>query len=76
MIRRIDGTPHFHIRWMGKEDLDWECFATVQEASERARDLTVPGEPFDIEEVHTNCPLRKKIRRNVVQAEGQQFDSA
>lgn len=68
MIGRIERS-HFHIRWMGKENLDWECFATEREATERATDLAIPGEPFDVEEVHTNCPVRGEIIRNVSDAD-------
>jgi hypothetical protein len=53
--------PHFHIRWLDKEKLDWECFATRDEATERATDLALPGEAFTIEEIHTKCPLLEKI---------------
>ena len=75
MIGRIESMPHFHIRWMGRDNLDWECFSTVQEASERATDLSLPGEAFTIEEVDTNCPLRERIMRNFASAEAQQPDS-
>jgi hypothetical protein len=61
MVSRNDNFPHFHIRWSDKENLDWECFATQDEARERATDLALPGEAFAIEEIHTKCPLRDKI---------------
>jgi len=63
MVSRIDTPPHFHIRWIDKESLDWECFATQHEASERAQELALDGEAFTIEEVQAKCPLRKKIMR-------------
>ena len=58
MIRA--GQPHFHILWIGKENLDWECFETLAEALQRGAELALPGESFTIEEVSANCPLLKK----------------
>ena len=57
----VDNSPHFHIHWMDKENLDWECFTTQDEARERATDLALPGEAFTIEEIQTKCPLLKKV---------------
>ena len=60
MIRRTDSSPHFHIQWMGKENLDWECFETPEEARKRAVELSRPGEAFTIKEVSAKCPLPRK----------------
>ena len=48
---------HFHIQWIGKEDLVWECFESHEEARKRAIELLKPGETFWIVEVSTECPL-------------------
>ena len=50
---------HFHIRWRGESKLDWECFETREEATERAASLAQPNEVFAIEEISARCPLRK-----------------
>ena len=77
MVRDIDNSPHIHIRWTGKEDLDWECFATHDEARERGIDLMLPGESFMIEEIYAKCPLREKIMtRRVAQPEAKHADSS
>jgi hypothetical protein len=51
--------PHFHIHWAENKNLDWECFDTESDALGRAMELAKPGEEFRIEEVSTDCPLRK-----------------
>ncbi|HET6142739.1 MAG TPA: hypothetical protein VFE02_04475 [Candidatus Acidoferrales bacterium] len=51
--------PHFHIHWEDNQNLDWECFESESDALGRAMELARPGEEFKIEEVSTNCPLRK-----------------
>lgn len=40
---------HYHIRWSGKEMLDWQAFASRDEAEARARELVRPGEAYAIE---------------------------
>lgn len=64
MVGRFGSSPHFHIRWLGKENLDWECFSTENEAKERATSLMFPGEAFTIEEVYMECPLRELMKAN------------
>ena len=51
--------PHYHIRWENKETLDWECFHSYSEAKIRAAELAEPQELFTIEEVTSNCPMRR-----------------
>jgi hypothetical protein len=51
--------PHYHIRWCHKTGLDWECFHTYSEAKIRAAELAQPDETFEIEEVSSNCPMRR-----------------
>ena len=59
MDRQPEGiTPHFHIRWKGKERPDWECFETRSGALARASELAQPHEEFTIEEVFAKCPIR------------------
>lgn len=60
--------PHFHINWVGR-DLDWECFATREEAQRRALELAHPEETFTIEEVSMSCPMRQRIRSGKDQSE-------
>jgi len=47
--------PHFHIRWSGKDSLDWQRFRTREEAAERARELARPQETYAIEEYSSEC---------------------
>ncbi len=47
---------HYHIRWSGKETLDWEGFETFSMADESARQLVKPGETYAIEEHGETCP--------------------
>ena len=54
-------TKHFHIRWKGKADLDWECFATREMAEADARYLARANEEFSIEEVNGSCPMRMRV---------------
>jgi hypothetical protein len=44
---------HFHIRWHGKDEFDWECFESGEMAMARALQLALPGEIFSIEEVRS-----------------------
>jgi hypothetical protein len=48
--------PHYHIRWSGKEELDWACFPTAAEALNGAKQLARPGERYTIEEQNGACP--------------------
>jgi hypothetical protein len=50
---------HFHIRWEDSKNLDWECFESQSDALGRAMEIARPEEDFTIEEVSTNCPLRR-----------------
>jgi hypothetical protein len=54
-------TRHFHIRWKGKEKLDWQCFSTRERAEAEALYLMRPDEEFTIEEVSEECPLGRKL---------------
>jgi hypothetical protein len=47
---------HYHIRWSGKEELDWERFSSLPEAKARARELVRPFENYTIEEYDQACP--------------------
>jgi hypothetical protein len=51
--------PHYHIRWSHKTGMDWECFPTYSEASIRAAELAGPDEVFEIEEISSDCPMRR-----------------
>jgi hypothetical protein len=47
----------YHIRWSGKELLNWERFGTPEEAQATARQLVRLGETYTIEEQHDEtCP--------------------
>lgn len=52
---------HFHIRWRREAQLDWECFETRAEATERAALIAQPDEEFSIEEISAKCPLRRAM---------------
>lgn len=48
---------HYHIRWSGKELLDWQRFNTPAEAKASARQLVRLGETYTIEEQDDEtCP--------------------
>lgn len=47
---------HYHIRWSGKDILDWERFGSRTEAEVRARELVRRGETYTIEEYDRSCP--------------------
>jgi hypothetical protein len=47
---------HYHIRWSGKDILDWESFGTRMEAELRAKELVRRDETFVIEERGQECP--------------------
>lgn len=58
-MERKDGFPgqlHYHIRWSGKRELDWESFDSRAEAEAGARELVRLGETFTIEEHGEGCP--------------------
>ena len=46
---------HFHIRWRRANRLDWEAFATSEQAKARASELAHPGEVFEIEQFDNLC---------------------
>jgi hypothetical protein len=47
---------HYHIRWSGKESLDWESFGMREEAETGAKRLVRSGETYVIEEFGAECP--------------------
>jgi hypothetical protein len=51
--------PHYHIQWERKDTLDWECFQSYSEAKTRAAELAERDENFTIEEVSSECPMRR-----------------
>lgn len=53
---------HFHIRWDRK--LDWEPFATDEEARARAKELVQPGENYKIETFDGSCPACEGFNDN------------
>lgn len=46
---------HYHIRWSGKEALDWEAFDSCDDAQISAEQLVRPGETYTIEERDQAC---------------------
>jgi hypothetical protein len=56
---------HYHIRWSKKigTNLDWECFITVEEATDAAKLLVLPGESYSIEQVDGDCPRCTEIMK-------------
>lgn len=57
MTPGVISAPHFHIHWSTSNTLDWQRFATRQEAQGRAEDLVRPHETFSIEEQSSDCPF-------------------
>lgn len=47
---------HYHIHWSGKDTLDWERFATREEAEGGAQQLKRMDETYTIEEFNGLCP--------------------
>jgi len=48
---------HFHIRWFGKDSLDWQRFQTRQDAITLANEVVRPGETYSVEEHSSDCPF-------------------
>ncbi len=57
MTLRLNNSLHFHIRWIAKKNIDWQCFDSLTEALLHAAQLAEPNEGFTIEEVSITCPL-------------------
>jgi hypothetical protein len=53
---RNDKSRHYHIRWSGKEALDWESFPSHADAEACAKQLVRPNESYAIEEHGLGCP--------------------
>jgi hypothetical protein len=55
----VDGNtvPHFHIRWIigDTSRIDWEAFASHDEADAMAKRLATPLETFAIDEFDDSC---------------------
>ena len=56
---------HYHIRWSGKQTLDWERFDTRAEAEASANLLALPGERYSIEENGESCPQCRSLLRKM-----------
>jgi hypothetical protein len=54
---------HYHIRWSGSAQLDWERFNTPAEAEASAKQLLRHGETYMIEE-HNRACSRCRATRN------------
>jgi hypothetical protein len=55
MNRDAAASSHFHIRWSGTSQPDWQPFTTREAAKIRAHELAQPGERFCIEEFDESC---------------------
>ncbi len=55
---------HYHIRWSGSVQLDWERFNTPAEAEASAKQLLRHGETYAIEEHNDTCS-RCRAARNL-----------
>ncbi|HZP32433.1 MAG TPA: hypothetical protein VFB23_03635 [Candidatus Acidoferrales bacterium] len=59
---------HYHIRWSGKKELDWETFPTHNEANAAAKQLVRRGESYTVEQFDEDClvcrTLSESIRRS------------
>ena len=57
---------HYHIRWSGRAELDWECFATSADAQESAEQLVQSDETYTVEEHNESCPRCGDLNSQVV----------
>jgi hypothetical protein len=46
---------HYHIRWSGRVELDWEPFGTRAEAESGAKELVRLGETYTVEQYDATC---------------------
>ena len=46
---------HYHIRWTGAEAMEWEPFATRDEADDVAQKRMRAGQTYTIEELGEGC---------------------
>jgi hypothetical protein len=60
-LQEISRKTHYHIRWAGKANLDWQAFSTRAEADESAKELALPGEGYTIEEHGEACSQCKRL---------------
>jgi hypothetical protein len=56
--------PHYHIRWSGKDRLDWQPFLTHAEAEAAALELVQPAESFTVEQYSGDCPACTWLRNS------------
>lgn len=52
---------HYHIRWSRTSSLDWECFATVEQAEYSAAQLVREGESYSVEKFANGCIRCKEL---------------
>ena len=50
-----DHRIHFHIRWSSTSELDYDCFASREEAGRSAEQLVRPNETYSVEEFDDSC---------------------
>ncbi len=55
---------HYHIHWTGKTKtlVDWERFATAEEAKSCAAQLVLKGESYTIEKFDNDCTRCRQFR--------------
>jgi hypothetical protein len=63
-LQEISRQTHYHIRWAGKANLDWQAFSTHAEAEESAKQLAFPGEGYTIEEHGEACPQCRDMMKS------------
>ena len=59
---------HYHIRWSGREVLDWEAFSNHADAEASAKELVRWGESYTIEELNGNCPRCGEAKKSKSQS--------
>lgn len=58
--------PHYHIRWSGKEVLDWDAFGSRSEAEASAKELVHRDETYTIKaygQLCRRCQAAMKLKQ-------------
>ena len=63
-LQEISRKTHYHIRWAGKANLDWQAFSTRAEAGDSAKELALPGEGYTIEEHDEECSQCREMMKS------------
>jgi hypothetical protein len=58
---------HYHIKWIGAAEIDWESFGSPKEAEGRGRELARPGERFEVITRDLSCDRCQRFRPQAAQ---------